>query len=86
MVNTVAILKYMFDVKINNSLYAFQHRHALDRWVVFVFDLIFTKRYLARSGYDNPQFTGSLSLILTFDKGQYPTWKNLTLYKIGKIK
>ncbi|MBI5840585.1 MAG: hypothetical protein HZB19_10840 [Chloroflexi bacterium] len=48
------------------------------------FDNMFRILAAQRGGYDDPQFLSHLQPVKVFDEGQYPIWKHLTLYKIGR--
>lgn len=79
------------DGLVNNEIYAyaiqdssFEYIQKVNIEYVIDFDLMFTKAILKRSGYDDPRFKKSLVPVLTFDNGQYPVWKHLTLYQIRK--
>ncbi len=51
---------------------------------VLDFDNMFRTLAVQRGGYNDPQFLTKLKPIMVFDKGQYPIWEHLTLYKIER--
>jgi hypothetical protein len=81
------------DGVVNNDVYRYVIARSLpsyirERRIEYLVDFgnMFEKKAAERGGYYDPPFLSSLRPLVTFDQGEYPGWKHLTLYKIEPLQ
>ena len=77
------------DGVVNNDIHRFASRNRLADYIhekrvkyLIDFPAMFDRDAPRRGGYDDPRFLSSLQPIRVFDRGEYPRWTYLTLYRL----
>lgn len=79
------------DGVVNNDVYPYVVKGALPQYMqqqrigyIVDFENMFERTAASRGGYDDQTFLAALHSLKTFDRGQYPRWRRLTLYRIDR--